>query len=190
MHRRAGPLLLLAILSVLALGAAATAVVQSPRAADLTIHNAAGELVAASEFQVTIVTQSTAPGSQKSPPVTETALYRSPAHVTVSLSSAGKRGANQVLTPAQAAAFLSSITTVTARNGWTSSGEHFANHEPVTSLVPAKDTSLVSGAVNLDAIVRGGYLVQLVENIDVTFLGNHQQSRVTLDVSEVDGHPV
>jgi hypothetical protein len=144
--------LVLGVLSLLAAGAVALGVVQSPTTTDLAVHNGAHETLAASQvdghFTASylggdVVSFQYRPGST-------TELARGP-HGAVKAKRT-VRGANAVT-------ILEPVQALLAIHHFSQHGSLFESTEPAADLAPAGQRSLVTGTYHTAVRMAGGYVV-------------------------------
>jgi hypothetical protein len=202
------PFVLLAVLSVGALGFAVLGASSAPSGATLTVQNASvrtfGTPTGSNSFAVDVVNAVTASGSRGASTLVRQVDYKPPDRMTVYQEVGSNMHLQAVLAPAAIACTLSTYTAIVGGSTpWTASGAAFVRTEmlatydarvPVaagTTCVPRQSTA--QGTVKERAAVRAGYLVgvrvtafvppQKLTNGQPTFSGAQTQALVLVEIN-------
>jgi hypothetical protein len=202
------PFVLLAVLSVGALGFAVLGASSAPSGATLTVQNASvrtfGTPTGSTSFAVDVVNSVTASGSRSASTLVRQVDYKPPDAMTVYQEVGSSLNFQAKLGPAAIACTLSTYTAIVGGSTpWTASGTAFVRTEtlatydarvPVsvgTTCVPRQSTA--QGTVKEKAAVRAGYLVgvrvtafvppQKLTNGQSTFSGAQTQALVMLEIN-------
>jgi len=179
------PILVLCLLIGLAAGAAVLGLRQAPPAADLALHNAAGETLAASTLSAVYTSAS---GSE-----VVGVQYRAPDRATETLVKGGPAGVPlrvAHITGAKAVDALSPVSQLLKVHGFTSHGPTFVGSEPIASLITATEARQVSGSIRYTVTVDGGYVVKVVEHEVVTTPGGSESGGGTYRIGRINGQRV
>ncbi len=155
MRRDSGiPFLIVCLLIGLSVGAAVLGFRQAPSGNDVTVHNAAGELLASSSFTALYTTERGQVLLQYKPPDTATeVLVRGP--------KGSHRGAVH-LTGSTAKSTISPLLNLSKVTGFEShSSSTYTGAVSIATLVPAAEQGLVHGTERYAVTVAGGYVVTL-----------------------------
>ncbi|MHB8219712.1 MAG: hypothetical protein ACYDHU_05235 [Acidimicrobiales bacterium] len=186
MRRSSGvPILVLCLLIGLSAGAAVLGLRQAPPAADLALHNAAGETLAAASLSAVYKSAS---GSE-----VVGVKYRAPDLVTETLVKGGPLGAPPEvahITGAKALGALSPVSQLLKINGFSSRGSTYVGSEPISSLITAAEARLVSGSIRYTVTVDGGYVIKVVEHEVVTTPGGSQSGGGTYRIGRIGNQRV
>jgi hypothetical protein len=161
------PLLVLAIVGVLTVGAVVLGLEQAPATADLLVHNAAGELIAAPSFTA----QETV-----GPKEYVRLDYTAPDHFSESLITSGRVEKMIRLKATQVPNALATFGLVGVKGLFKAKGSEFVASEPAADLYPAADRSRVKGTAKFVVKVRTGYVVDEDESIRVIIAGGTDRS--------------
>jgi hypothetical protein len=142
------------VLTLLAAGAIALGVVQSPTSTDLQVHNGAGETLGASK----VVGHFTA--SYLGADVVSFA-YAPGAATEVARGPHGEVKARRSLSGSKAIGVLQPVQSLLSITNFTQQGSLFVSSEPVADLVPAAERSAVSGTYRTSVRLLGGYVVSV-----------------------------
>ena len=202
------PFVLLAVLSVGALGFAVLGASSAPSGATLTVQNASvrtfGVPTGSTSFAVDIVNAVTASGSGTTSTLVSQVDYKPPDRMTVYQEVGSSLNFQKYLAPSAITCTLSTYTAIVGGSTpWTASGAAFVRTEtlatydarvPVavgTTCVPRQSTAL--GTVKEKAAVRAGYLVgvrvtavvppQKQANGQPTLSGAQTQALVLLEIN-------
>jgi hypothetical protein len=202
------PFVLLAVLSVGALGFAVLGASSAPSGATLTVQNASvrtfGAPTGSTSFAVDVVDAVATSGSGSTRSVIRQVDYKPPDRMTVYQEVGSSLQFKAVLGPAAIACTLSTYTAIVGGSTpWTASGAAFVRTEtlatydarvPVaagTTCVPRQSTA--QGTVKEKAAVRAGYLVgvrvtafvppQKLTNGQPTLSGAQTQALVLLEIN-------
>ncbi len=208
-RRNVVPLVLLAVLGLLALAFAVLGASAAPSGATLTVQSAStktfGSPTGSTTFALDLVASVTSGPGGAGLNTARRVAYAPPSHMTVSLLRRPSR--TYLLSPAAVACALDTYTSLAGGSTpWTPSGAGYARTESLaqySSRVP--DTtgpaceprpSTVQGTVHERASVRSGYLVGIRLRIDVPAQTLQNGSRATAGhevetviVTEIDGMP-
>jgi hypothetical protein len=155
MRRDSGiPFLIVCVLIGLSAGAAVLGFRQAPSGNDVTVHNAAGELLAASSFTALYTTERGQVVLKYKPPDTATeVLVR---------GSAGKHRGSVQLTGSKAKATISPLLNLSKVTGFKSArSSTYTGSISITTLIPAAEQGLVHGTEHYAVTVAGGFVVTL-----------------------------
>jgi len=202
------PFVLLAVLSVGALGFALLGASSAPSGATLTVQNASvrtfGTPTGSTSFALDVVDAIAASGPRSASTLVRRVDYRPPDRMTVYQEVGSSLQLKAILGPAAITCTLSTYTAIVGGSTpWTPSGAAFVRTEtlatydarvPVaagTACVPRQSTAL--GTVKEKAAVRAGYLVgvrvtalvppQKLTNGQSTFSGAQTQALVVLEIN-------
>ncbi len=156
------PVLILCALIGLTVGAAVLGFLQAPSSADLAVHNAVGETLAASGF--TAVSTSTQTTSRT------TIVYTAPSKVFLSASAPGSATRSVVLSGPAAVRVLNPISSIANVNGFTKTNGVY--HAPLNNPTFAREGAFE----NIVVTIANGHLHTVVEAITI----NSAQGRGTL----------
>ncbi len=184
MRRRSPvPALVLAALTVLAVGAAVLGLVQAPPTPDLTVHNGAGEIGYASSLTYL---ESVSTNSREVIRVT----FQAPDRITETVLLDGRRvRSTTVASPSARTRALAPFTFVGRLSRFSARDSSFVATRPVKSLFPASERSRVSGTVTYSARVSGGYLVAVVVHYRYTAPGGSSTGSERVRVTSINGQP-
>ncbi len=186
MRRDSGaPILILCLLVGLAVGAAVLGLRQAPPGADLAVHNAAGETLAAPSLSAVYTSAS---GSE-----VVGVAYRAPAQAVETLIKGGPIGTpHQVahVTGKKALGALGPVDQLLKVDGFISHGSTYVGSEPVSSLVTATEARQVSGSIRFAVTVHGGYVVKVVEREIVTTPAGSETGGGTYRIDSIAGQRV
>lgn len=172
------PVVVLALLTVLALGAAVLALSEAPATSDLTVHNGAGETLATPSLSALYSSSSpveTVRVDLLGPDLLKETLLKGGPVKTLTIK--GSRS-QEVLGPFSA---LLKITGFSAR------GSTYVATEPASTLVPPDEASQVTGSIRYTATVSGGYLVDLVEHYTVKTPGGPESGTYHYRITDLGG---
>jgi hypothetical protein len=202
------PLVLLAVLTLGALGFAVLGASSAPSGATLTVQNASvrtfGTPTGSTSFAVDVVNSVAASGSRSAGTLVRQVDYTPPNRMTVYQEVGSSLNLQAVLAPAAIACTLSTYTAIVGGSTpWTASGAAFVRTEtlatydarvPVavgTTCVPRQSTA--QGTVKEKAAVRAGYLVgvrvtafvptQKLTNGQPALSGTQTQALVLLEIN-------
>ena len=177
------PHLILALLTVGAIGAAVLGLVLAPKTADLTVHNGAGETVLAPSV--------TALFSSDSPAERVRVVFTSPDRVTeILLGPNGKAVKSVSAQGNEALRALQPFQQIQKVTGWKASGSRFVASTPASSLVPAAEAPEVRGTITYSAAVSNGYLVDVLERYQVATPAGTEKGTDRYQVLRIAGQPV
>jgi hypothetical protein len=169
----------------LAVGAAVLGLRQAPPGADLAVHNAAGETLAAPSLSAVYTSAS---GSE-----VVGVAYRAPAQAVETLIKGGPIGTpHQVahVTGKKALGALGPVDQLLKVDGFISHGSTYVGSEPVSSLVTATEARQVSGSIRFAVTVHGGYVVKVVEREIVTTPAGSETGGGTYRIDSIAGQRV
>jgi hypothetical protein len=175
------PHLVLAVMTLLAIGAAILGFEWAPNSTDLAVHNAAGETLKAQTVAGTYTT-STLHGESIQ------FLFKAPSTVTAHFTGPVK-GVNhkaQTTTGAAAANVLSPVRELGTVSGFTGHGSVYLASETIKNLVTPTVRSSVSGTLRAVATVATGYVVRVQEHISATQGGRHINQLLDYRLNRVD----
>lgn len=183
-RRRLYPHLVLAVMTVLAIGAVILGVVMSPNGTDLAVHNAAGETLRAGTVSGSYTTSTLRGESIEF-------VYRSPDTVIAHFSGPvkGVNHAPQTTKGATAANVLSPVKELQTVTGFTGHGSVYLASETIKKLVAPAVRSSVTGTLRAVATVATGYVVRVQEHISATQGGRKINQLLDYRLTRVDGWP-
>jgi hypothetical protein len=175
----------LCLLIGLAVGAAVLGLRQAPPAADLALHNAAGETLAAPSLKAvyTSASKSEVVGVQ----------FQAPSQATETLLRGGPAGAPDEVAHISGARALESLSPISALlkvSGFVSNGPTFVGSEPISSLITAAEARQVSGSIRYTVTVKSGYVVKVVEREVVTTPEGSESGGGTYQLLRIGNWPV
>ncbi|HEX3947787.1 MAG TPA: hypothetical protein VHW47_08775 [Acidimicrobiales bacterium] len=188
MQRRSPvPHLILGIMTLLAAGAVVLGLVLAPTTTDLTVHNGAGQTLLAS--QVTALYTRTASNA------VVRIQYVAPDFGRETLISGGPaKVARRSVTyhGQQAQALLGPVTEVLQIGSFTKVGHQsvYVGTEPAAKLVPVSEASLVSGSLRATVTVTNGYVVKVIEKVNLTTPGGSTKEGIHYNITRVDNWKV
>lgn len=159
--------LLLGLLSVLAAGAAVLGAFQAPTGADLTVHNGAGQTLAANRVAGHYTT------SELGTDVIWF-VYLAPGKANeVARDAQGTVKARRTVTGSEAVGVLQPIRQLLSITNFTQHGQVYVSTRSVATLVPSSQRSLVSGSYRTTVEVANGFVVDVSLAISATEAGQH-----------------
>lgn len=164
--------LILGVLSLLAAGAVALGVAQSPTTTDLAVHNGAGETLGASE----VVGHFTA--SYLGTDVVSF-TYRPGSTTEVARGPHGALRGKRSVTGAKAIGILEPVQAILTFSNFTQHGSLYQSTEPFANLVPAAERAVVSGTYRTAVQLAGGYVVNV--HLAINAIEQGQKVRLTMD---------
>jgi hypothetical protein len=184
--RQPVPWLIFLILIVLSAGAAVTGLVLAPPAADLAVHNAAGENLAATTLDITFITFT---GNQP------------PAHIDVVVHPGTPPSATGAQTPTAAVSRLviSALQRIQLHQPWVAAGSGYRFTGSFSALVglphrypatsPTGQTVLVTADGTSNAWVSGGYLAGYTIHLSLSVNGKVvQRQGEIVKFRKIDGY--
>lgn len=160
------PWLLLALLSVLTAGGLLLGLVEAPAAADLAVHNAAGETATAGSFSASLVAVARSVGAPAVVRFAGQVDYRAPDTVQIShIQGQGVAPAVLTLTGARATAYLDPLALLDRFSAFRRHGATFTASLPVARLIPAIEARQVSGSYRVAVVVGGDRVTALTERV-------------------------
>ena len=181
------PMLVLALLGVLSIGAVATGLVLAPSTPDLVVHNGLGETSLAPSFTYYV-------RSSAAPAETVRVSFTAPDRLTESLFRGRVTGRPVRTVSAKGTyarqAALKPFNELQNVEGFSASGPNFVATRSASSLVSPNEASQVSGSVHYTATVNSGYLVRLVAQYHYSTPGGTETGTDRLLVTTIGGQPV
>jgi hypothetical protein len=170
-RRRSVPLALLAVLTLLTVGAAVLALTMAPNSADLAVHNATAETFSGPQFSLQLIdTVAAASGTSQTVRVVD---YRAPDRMVVyratpTLHLAASLHGREITT-----AINQYLAVTGGSTNWVRHGSLFSRTESLRAFEAGQqaagqpEATGASGTVAQTAIVRGGYLVAVTLRLKV-----------------------
>ena len=170
---------LVGVMSLLAAGGAVLGILQAPTPDDLTVHNGAGETLAASNVE----------GRYSATNLGRDVIafrYAAPDRVTeVALGPSGAVKARRTLVGPTAVGVLSPLRQVLAESHFRTLGRTYVSLLPVAAIVPASQRALVTGTYRTTVDIASGYVVEVDIAITATEAGQHISERADFRLTRV-----
>jgi hypothetical protein len=168
---------LVGVMSLLAAGGAVLGVLQAPTPDDLTVHNGAGETLAAPNVD----------GRYSATNLGRDVIafrYVAPDRVTeVALGPTGAVKARRTVVGPPAV--LSPLRQVLAESHFRTLGGTYVSLLPVATIVPASQRALVTGTYRTSVDIASGYVVEVDIAITATEAGQHISERADFRLTRV-----
>jgi hypothetical protein len=189
--RRFLPFMILGTLSLLAAGGLVLGLVEAPAAAELAVHNATGETLAAGSFTADLTESLNTVASPASLHFSGRMEYSKPDTVRiVRLGPAVAGPSSATFTGAQAASFLSALTDLGRFSHFRQHGPTYTASLPVSRLVPAVEARLVHGSSQVAVTIGGNRVTALVEQVVLITPSGTSRETLRYVFRRIGGQPV
>lgn len=189
--RRLLPFLILGVLSLLAVGGLVLGLALAPAAADLAVHNATGETLAADSFTADLTASQSTLASPASLHFSGRLEYSKPDTVRiVRLGPAGGGPSSVTFTGPRAANYLSALTDLRRFSAFHQRGATYTASLPVSRFVPAVEARLVHGSYRVAVTVGGNQVTALAEQVVLVTPSGTTRETLRYVFEQIDGQPV
>ncbi|MHB1584443.1 MAG: hypothetical protein ACYCU7_00965 [Acidimicrobiales bacterium] len=189
--RRLLPFLLLGALSLLAAGGLVLGLVEAPAAAELAVHNATGETLAAGSFTADLTASQSTLASPASLHFSGRLEYSKPDTVRIVRLGPAVAGPSSVtFTGARAAGYLSALTDLGRFSHFRQHGPTYTASLPVSRFVPAVEARLVHGSYQVAVTIGGNRVTALAERVVLITPTGTTRETLRYVFRQIDGQPV